>query len=142
MHRWWVKTHYVYTFIVTLFVLNIIFFLRLNQVSDKVVIQTLINIDLNLASRNLTAQNITETMMNGFSFSYAIMENPSEWVLYDGYLVMYIIQKFFFTALTLSCAVPGGIFTPTFAIGASFGQLYVSVLLKVLAFFQVPNSVI
>ena len=63
------------------------------------------------------------------------------WVLYDGYLILYLIQKFLFTALTLSCAIPGGIFTPTFAIGAVFGQLYISVVIKVLAFFKMTSII-
>lgn len=72
-----------------------------------------------------------------FDFSRAVMEDPDVWVFYDGYLILYLLQKFLFTALTLSCDVPGGIFTPTFAIGAVFGQLYVSVVIKILAFFQI-----
>jgi len=55
--------------------------------------------------------------------------------MYDGFLLMYIIQKFLFTAATLSMPIPGGIFTPTFALGAVIGQLYVSILIKILAFF-------
>jgi len=54
-------------------------------------------------------------------------------MLYDTYLLLYIVQKFVFTACTLSCPIPGGIFTPTFTLGAVVGQLYVSVLIKVLA---------
>ena len=50
-------------------------------------------------------------------------------------MVLYIIQKFLFTALTLSCPIPGGIFTPTFALGAVVGQLYISVLMQILTFF-------
>jgi len=63
------------------------------------------------------------------------MDNANQWMLFDGYLVLYIIQKFLFTAMTLSCPIPGGIFTPTFAIGAVLGQLYVSLLMKVLLYF-------
>jgi H+/Cl- antiporter ClcA len=69
------------------------------------------------------------------------MDNENLWCLYDGFLILYIIQKFVFTALTLSCPIPGGIFTPTFAIGAVVGQLYVSVLIKILAFFQLTHMV-
>jgi hypothetical protein len=63
------------------------------------------------------------------------MGDIKQWMMYDGYLGFYCILKFVITAITLSCTVPGGIFTPTFAIGAAFGQLYVSVLIKVLEFF-------
>ena len=54
---------------------------------------------------------------------------------------MFLVMKFVFTAFTLSCPIPGGIFTPTFAIGAVLGQLYVSVLIKVLGFFELSNMI-
>lgn len=69
------------------------------------------------------------------------MDDQNKWCLFDGYLVLYLIQKYFFTALTLSCPIPGGIFTPTFAIGAVAGQLYVSVLIKVLSFFGLSSMI-
>jgi len=56
-------------------------------------------------------------------------------------MVLYIVQKFVFTALTLSCPIPGGIFTPTFAIGAVLGQLYISIVIEILGFFGVTNYV-
>lgn len=49
------------------------------------------------------------------------MDDPNKWGMYDGYLILFLIEKVAFTALTLSCPVPGGIFTPTFAIGAVLG---------------------
>ena len=49
------------------------------------------------------------------------MEDGDRWLLYDGFLIMFLVQKFFFTAFTLSCPIPGGIFTPTFALGAVLG---------------------
>ena len=49
------------------------------------------------------------------------MEDGNKWVLYDGYIIMFLIMKFMFTAFTLSCPIPGGIFTPTFALGAVIG---------------------
>ena len=51
-------------------------------------------------------------------------------------LVLYLIQKYFFTAFTLSCPLPGGMFTPTFTMGAVIGQIYVSALLEILSFFN------
>jgi H+/Cl- antiporter ClcA len=57
-------------------------------------------------------------------------------------LLIYIIEKFIFTALTLSCPIPGGIFTPTFALGAVTGQLYVSVLIKIIQFFGFSGDII
>ena len=50
-------------------------------------------------------------------------------------------MKYICTAFTLSCAIPGGIFTPTFTAGAVFGQLYVSALIRTLAFFGVNDYV-
>lgn len=70
---------------------------------------------------NLTEENADKTLAEHFNFSWDVMEKDNKWILYDGYLTMFIIMKFFFTGLTLSCAVPGGIFTPTFAIGAVVG---------------------
>jgi len=76
-----------------------------------------------------------------FGFNQEVMLDGNKWLLYDGYLVMFLIMKFVFTALTLSCPIPGGIFTPTFAIGAVLGQLYVSVLIKALAFFELSSVI-
>lgn len=56
-------------------------------------------------------------------------------------MIVFIVQKFIATAFTLSCPVPGGIFTPTFALGAVLGQLYVTTLRKVLLFFGVTNYI-
>ena len=56
-------------------------------------------------------------------------------------MIIFIVQKFIATAFTLSCPVPGGIFTPTFALGAVLGQLYVSSLRKVLLFFGIKNYI-
>jgi len=49
------------------------------------------------------------------------MDNINAWSLYEGYNIMFFIMKFTFTAFTLSCAIPGGIFTPTFCMGAVLG---------------------
>lgn len=69
------------------------------------------------------------------------MEDGNKWVLCNGFLIMFLAQKFLFTALTLSCPVPGGIFTPTFALGAVLGQLYVDVMEQILMFFGYANMV-
>jgi len=122
-------------------VLNCIFYFRLMQVGDKNVIQAMIDIDETLAGMNITEGNHQEILNRQFDFSVTVMDDQNQWVLYDGYLMMYIIQKFLFTALTLSCPIPGGIFTPTFAIGAVLGQLYVSVLIKILAFFKLSSMI-
>ena len=62
-------------------------------------------------------------------------------MLYDGFMVMFLIQKFLFTAWILSCPTPGGIFTPTFCMGAVLGQLYVSCLIKFLEFFEMSSVI-
>jgi H+/Cl- antiporter ClcA len=49
------------------------------------------------------------------------MDNSDKWVNYQGFLLIFCIQKFLFTAMTLSCAVPAGIFMPMFSLGAVFG---------------------
>ena len=116
-------------------VLNIIYYLRLNQLPDKVIIDSMINIDETLAKQNMTIDNADDLLDHQFEWSTAVMDNVEVWMFFDGYLVLYCIQKFFFTALTLSCPIPGGIFTPTFAFGAVLGQLYVSLLRKILLFF-------
>jgi H+/Cl- antiporter ClcA len=56
-----------------------------------------------------------------FNWSVETRNDVTKWMMFDGYLVIYILQKFVFTAMTLACPVPGGIFTPTFAIGAVLG---------------------
>jgi len=89
----------------------------------------------------LTEENADRTLAEQYSFSWATMENDKKWTLYEGYQIMFIIMKFLFTGLTLSCAIPGGIFTPTFALGAVVGQLYVSVLRKTLLFFGIYNYI-
>jgi len=63
------------------------------------------------------------------------MDNIKLWSLYEGYNIMFFIMKFTFTALTLSMAIPGGIFTPTFCMGAVLGQIYVGFLISFLGFF-------
>lgn len=67
--------------------------------------------------------------------------DDSRWVLYEGYLLIFIVLKFVATAFTLSCPVPGGIFTPTFALGAVLGQLYVATLRRVLLFVGVTDYI-
>jgi H+/Cl- antiporter ClcA len=89
----------------------------------------------------LNSTTYQEYVEENFKFSYEIMENGDRWLLYDGYLIMYIVMKIFFTAFTLSCPIPGGIFTPTFAMGAVIGQLYVSIVLKILSFFEMQDVI-
>jgi chloride channel 2 len=39
-------------------------------------------------------------------------------------LITYVILKFFFIILSVSCPIPNGLFAPVFALGAGFGRLY------------------
>jgi hypothetical protein len=94
-----------------------------------------------LARLDLTEETADKRLAEDFTFGWDVMERDDKWILYDGYLIMFIVQKFIFTGLTLSCAVPGGIFTPTFAIGAVVGQLYVSTVRKILLFFGIYNYI-
>jgi H+/Cl- antiporter ClcA len=70
---------------------------------------------------NVTEATYTDYINENFTFGYDIMEDEGRWLLYDGFLIMFLVKKFLFTAMTLSCPTPGGIFTPTFAIGAVLG---------------------
>lgn len=63
------------------------------------------------------------------------MLDPKKWSLFEGYLALYYIQKFIITGLTLSCQIPGGIFMPHITMGAVFGQLYVSIVIRIITFF-------
>lgn len=116
-----ISNHYLYTGLVTFLVLNIVYYFKLLQTSDKLIIQSMINVDENLAMMDLNITNYEEKIGHSFDWSTRQMLNPNEWALYEGYLILFLIQKFFFTALTLSCHVPGGIFMPTFSIGSVFG---------------------
>lgn len=73
--------------------------------------------------------------------NFIITLDDELWVMYEGCLVLFIVQKIIATAFTLSCPVPGGIFTPTFAMGAVFGQLYVASLRRILIFFGITNYI-
>jgi H+/Cl- antiporter ClcA len=121
MKYWFFKNNWVYTLTMTFLVSNIIFFTRLMQTGDKAIIRSMIDVDQTIAKLNLTQETYQKTIDERFSFSYAIMEDGNEWVLYQGYILLYLAMKMLFTALTLSMPVPGGIFTPTFAMGAVIG---------------------
>lgn len=69
------------------------------------------------------------------------MERDHQWMLYNTYLFLFLVMKFIFTGITLSCDVPGGIFTPAFALGAVFGQLYISSVRSILISFGITNCI-
>jgi H+/Cl- antiporter ClcA len=60
------------------------------------------------------------------------MKEVNQWSFYEHYLIIYLIEKFIFTFLTLSLPIPAGITTPIYVIGAVIGQLYCSLLLRTL----------
>jgi H+/Cl- antiporter ClcA len=60
------------------------------------------------------------------------MKDVSKWGFKEHYMIIYIVLKFIFTILSLSCSVPAGIFMPTFTMGIVAGQLYCSFLLRIL----------
>ena len=61
------------------------------------------------------------------------MGDVEQWEYEENYMIIYVLLKFIFTILTVSMNVPSGIFTPTFVIGAVFGQLYCSLLLRTIS---------
>ena len=141
MKYWFFKNNWVYTLTMTFCVSNIIFFTRLMQTGDKAIIRSMIDVDQTIAKLNLTQDTYQKTIDERFAFSYAIMEDGNEWVLYQGYILLFLAMKMLFTALTLSMPIPGGIFTPTFAMGAVIGQAYVNVLLQILSFFEMQDVI-
>ena len=70
-----------------------------------------------------------------------MLGDVKKWQMYDSYLFLFCVEKFLITAFTLSCKIPGGIFTPTFCLGAVFGQFYVSNLIKLLAWVGVKDYI-
>jgi len=49
MHRWWVKNNWVYSIGTGFIVMNIIYWTRLMQTSDKGVIKAMIDMDITIA---------------------------------------------------------------------------------------------
>ena len=113
--------NFIYTLGMCFFINNVIFLTRLMQTGDKAIIRSMIDVDQTIAAKGLNKDNMSEFLDNTCKFDYATMEDGNKWVLCNGFLIMFLLQKFVFTALTLSCPIPGGIFTPSFAIGAVFG---------------------
>ena len=69
INDWWVKTKFVYTFITATFILTVVWNLKLLMTGDKVVIDTLINIDQTIAKRNFTIDSAEKEMRHSFAFS-------------------------------------------------------------------------
>lgn len=102
-------------------------------------IRSLINIDENLEKQNRSAT--AEIYQDYTHWDYDEMERVDEWELCEEYLLTYLVLKFLFTFLTLSCPVPSGIFGPTFTMGAVLGQLYCSWLLRTLGALGFPDLI-
>lgn len=120
------KSNWIYSLSMGFICISIIFGTKLLTATDKAVINAMINYDMNVAEMNLTAAEAETQLAPDTTWNTATMANPALWQRYDSYNILFIIMKFVITAITLSCGVPGGIFTPTFCMGAVFGQLYVS----------------
>lgn len=148
--------NFIYTLSVTFILTTIIYYTRVMRSPDKKIIGTMINFDKIMISKKLTNDNIDEELSKKFAFSDEVLNgkynltlidliclfaDDQQWVMYEGCMVLFIVQKIIATAFTLSCPVPGGIFTPTFTIGAVFGQLYVASLRRVLLFFGINNYI-
>ena len=88
----------------------------------------------------MTRHDALRQINKEYKFTSQIAEDPSSWVLYPGFLWIFFVLKFIFTGLSLSCPVPGGIFTPIFATGAAFGQIYAGILQRALFFFGIPSN--
>jgi chloride channel 2 len=141
MKYWFIQNNWIYTLTMTFLVSNAIYFTRIMQTGDKAIINSMINVDQTIAKLNVTSGSFVEYLEDNFKFGYEIMEDGDKWVLYQGYLIMYLLMKMLFTALTLSCPIPGGIFTPTFAMGAVIGQIYVNCVIAILGFFEMQDIV-
>ena len=50
-------------------------------------------------------------------------------------LVVYVILKFIFIVLSISCPIPNGIFAPVFSFGAGVGRLYGHILRRIGNYF-------
>jgi len=83
----------------------------------------MVDVDITIKNKHnlVTEGDFSKFKDENCQISHKSMEDSDIWVMCNGYLAMFLIQKFLFTLLTLSCPVPGGIFTPTFALGAVFG---------------------
>ena len=142
------KINWIYTLGMCFIVTSTIYLTRIMQTPDKGIIQSMIDVDrtLDIHHESGRLDRTSQADINKFQqsickFDHETMHDPQLWVLCDGFMIIFLLQKFLFTALTLSCPVPGGIFTPTFALGAVLGQLYVSQVLSVLQFFGYEDFV-
>ena len=123
MHRWYISNNWMYTLTMTFVLTNIMYFTRLMQYSDEAVITAMIEIDQSLTklSQGRNQWEVERQLSDRFQYDRDVMDDISKWSLFDGFNIMFFIMKFAFTALTLSCPIPGGIFTPTLCMGAVLG---------------------
>lgn len=133
--------NFIYTITVTFILTTVIYYTGVMRSPDKKIIGTMINFDKILIAKKLNDENIDEELSKKFAFSEEVLSDDEQWVMYEGCMILFIVQKIIATALTLSCPVPGGIFTPTFAMGAVFGQLYVATLRRVLLIFGISHYI-
>ena len=134
MNRWFVNNNVIYCLIIGIFILSVSYETGVLMTNDVQIIKSMIDIDLNIGTMNLTEALIYENIKNP-------LQDSDSWRFYDKYLGLFIFLKILFTALTLSCPIPGGVYAPALATGAVIGQLYASVLIKVLSFYGIKNYI-
>lgn len=67
------KNNWCYTLTMVLIISNFIFFTKILQTGDKAVIRTMIDVDQNIASLNLTEKTFGDYVGSHFHFSKDIM---------------------------------------------------------------------
>lgn len=127
----WFFNPWFYTILIAGIITNAEYFSKVTQFPDKDVIKSFVDIDWTLNNQNRTIAT-DENAQDYSHWDYDEMSDITKWQFQEHYMLLYIFEKLIFTFLTLSCPVPGGIFMPIFAIGAVSGQLYCSLLLRIL----------
>ena len=91
----------------------------MTQHTDRAIIRSFFGIDNNMDSKN---QSISDDFDEDYGhFDTDEMDDTVQWEYGENYMITFVLLKFVFTILSLTCNVPAGIFTPVFTIGAVFG---------------------
>jgi chloride channel 2 len=116
---WWCFNPWVYSLFIAFLISSIQYFTKLTQDSDRKVLKSFFGIDKNLEDKNSTISDDIDQDYN--RYDYDDLDDTERWQYGEQYMIMYIVLKFIFTFLSLSCNVPSGIFTPIYVLGAVFG---------------------
>ena len=73
MGHWFIKNNWCYTLMSVFLMSNMIFATKILQTGDKSIIRSMIDIDQNIANRNLTQLNFQNYVQNHFHFSEKTM---------------------------------------------------------------------